>query len=47
MINCPLDNCTYATPDVDDALAASLLNLHNNVYINANASSSKPKPPKM
>ena len=39
-----LDNCKYATPDVN---AASLFNLHNNVHINANGSSSKPNPPKM
>ena len=47
MINCPLDNCTYATPDVDADVTVSLLNLHNNVHINANISSSKPKLLKM
>ena len=34
LINCPLDNCIYATPDVDAAVAASLLKLRNNVHIN-------------
>ena len=43
VVNCPLDNCAYATPDVDAVVAASLLNLHNNVYKNANASSFKTK----
>ena len=39
-INCPLDGCTHEIPDVD---ADTLLFLHNNVYINANTGSSKPK----
>ena len=42
VIKCPLD--TYATPDVHSVVAASLLNLHNNIHINANLSSSKPNP---
>ena len=45
VIKCPLESCTYKTPDVDAAVAASLLIIHNNVHINAN--SSKQKPPKM
>ena len=45
VIKCPLECCTYETPDVDASVAASLLFIHNNVHINAN--SSKPKPPKM
>ena len=45
VIKCPLESCTYETPDVDASVAASLLIIHNNVHINA--SSSKPKPPKM
>ena len=45
VIKCPLESCTYETPDVDASVATSLLIIHNNVYINAN--SSKPKPPKM
>ena len=47
MINCPLDNCTYSTPDIDSGVAAFLLNLYNNIHINVNASSSKPKSSKM
>ena len=45
VIECPLQSCTYKTPDVDASVAASLLIIHNNVHINAN--SSKLKPPKM
>ena len=45
VIHCPLESCTYATPNVDAAAAASLLILHNNVHINS--SSSKPELPKM
>ena len=45
VIKCPLESCTYETPDVDASVAASLLIIHNNVHINAN--SSKPKPQKM
>ena len=45
VIKCPLESCTYETPDVDASVVASLLIIHNNVHINAN--SSKPKPPKM
>ena len=45
VIECPLQSCTYKTPDVDASVAASLLIIHNNVHISAN--SSKPKPPKM
>ena len=33
VIICFLDNYTYATPDVDATVAASLLILHNNVHI--------------
>jgi len=47
VINCPLEGCTYATPDVDAAIAASLLIIHNNVHLNGNAGSSKQKPPKI
>ena len=42
---CPLESCTYETPDVDASVAASLPIIHNNVHINA--SYSKPNPPKM
>ena len=45
VIKCPLESCTYETPDVDASVAATLLIIHNNVHINA--SYSKPKPPKM
>ena len=45
VIKCPLESCTYETPDVDASVVASLLIIHNNVHINANFS--KPKPPKM
>ena len=45
VIKCPLESCTYKTPDVDASVAASLLIIHNNVHINEN--SSKLKPPKM
>ena len=45
VIKCPLESCTYETPDFDASVAASLLIIHNNVHINAN--SSKPKPPKI
>ena len=45
VIKCPLESCTYETPDVDASVVASLLIIHNNVHIYAN--SSKPKPPKM
>ena len=44
VIKCFLESYTYKSPDVDASVAASLLNIHNNVHINA---SSKPKPPKM
>ena len=40
---CPLESCTYGTPDVD--VAASLLIIHDNFH--NNACSSKPKPPKV
>ena len=45
VIKCPLESCTYKTPDVDALVAAFFLIIHNNVHINAN--SSKPRPPKM
>lgn len=47
VINCPLDGCSFATEDVDAAIAASLLILHNNVHLNENAKCSKQKPPKI
>ena len=45
VIKCFLESYTYKSPDVDASVAASLLNIHNNVHINAN--SSKPKPLKV
>ena len=34
-INCPIAECEYKTDDVDPALAAVLLTLHNNVHLSA------------
>ena len=31
MINCPIDDCAFATDDVDAVVAAALLNVHSNV----------------
>ena len=42
---CPLESCTYETPNVNASLAASLLIINNNVHIYATCS--KPKPPKI
>ena len=40
--NCHLDECIYATPHVNTAVASSRLDLHNNVHMNENTCSSKP-----
>ena len=47
VVKCPLDGWLFATEDVDAAVAASLLILHNNVHLNENSKSSKQKPPKI
>ena len=47
VFNCPLDGCTYATDDIDAAVAASMLIIHNNVHVNESAQRSKQKPPKI
>jgi hypothetical protein len=33
VIRCPIDDCDYATADVDTAVAAALLMIHNNVHV--------------
>ena len=45
VIKCPLERCTYETPDVDASIVAELLILHSNDH--TNATYSKPKPPNM
>ena len=35
VIQCPIAECTYSTQDVDAAVAAALLVIHNNVHISA------------
>ena len=35
IIQCPIQDCTYATDDVDPAIAAALLTIHNNAHISA------------
>ena len=34
-IACPINGCEYLTDDVDAAVAAALLLVHNNVHLNA------------
>ena len=45
VIKCPLESCTFETPDFDASVAPSLLIIHKNVHINPNPS--KPKSQKM
>ena len=33
IIRCPIPNCAYATEDVDNAVAAALLMVHNNIHV--------------
>ena len=35
IIQCPIQDCTYATEDVDPAIAAALLTIHNNAHTSA------------
>ena len=35
VIQCPIANCLYTTDDVDAAIAAALLVIHNNVHVSA------------
>ncbi|XP_066936345.1 uncharacterized protein [Clytia hemisphaerica] len=37
VIQCPINGCDYQTDDVDPAIAAALLTVHNNVHVNAPA----------
>ncbi|OWF54637.1 hypothetical protein KP79_PYT25380 [Mizuhopecten yessoensis] len=37
VLNCPIDGCTYATPDVDAIVDAALITTHATIH-NANAS---------
>ena len=48
-INCPIDNCPYSTGEVDPAVAAALLTVHNNVHIGvaAQPTAAKQKAPKL
>lgn len=48
-IDCPIEDCPYSTGDVDPAVAAALLTVHNNVHIGAAAPTmaSKQKAPKL
>ena len=34
-INCPIPDCEYVTEDVDPAIAAVLLTIHNNIHMSA------------
>ena len=36
VIHCPIESCTYATEDVEAAVTAALLVIHNNVHISTN-----------
>ena len=50
IVACPVTDCTYATPDVDASVVASLLNLHNNEHTRTGSEvrlSKKQKPPKI
>ena len=38
-INCPIEECPYSTDDVEAAVAAVLLTIHNNVHLSAPRSS--------
>ena len=44
-IACPITGCTYVTGDVDVAVAAALLTLHNNAH--SVPTTNKQKPPKI
>ena len=46
-IQCPILGCEYVTADVDAAVAASLLLIHNNVHLTGSGCSQKQKPPKI
>ena len=48
VIACPINGCAYVTDDVDAAIAAALLTVHNNVHMNApHHATSKQKAPKI
>ena len=46
-IDCPIGGCTYSTGDVDPAIAAALLTVHNNIHVGAAAPTTKQKAPKL
>ena len=46
-IDCPINGCTYSTGDVDAAVAAALLMVHNNAHTSTNVAASKQKAPKI
>jgi len=48
-IDCPIASCSYSTGDVEPAIAAALLTVHNNVHIGAAApaAATKQKAPKL
>ena len=37
IVQCPMPDCTYATEDMDVAIAAALLMVHNNIHTNTGA----------
>ena len=41
-IGCPIDGCTYTTGDVDAAIAAALLVIHNNAHVSTSNASGAP-----
>ena len=48
-IACPIADCDYSTGDVDPAVAAALLTVHNNIHVGAAAPhhTAKQKAPKL
>jgi len=43
IIDCPIDGCTYATTDVEAAVVAALLMVHNNVHTGTAPATTKQK----
>ena len=47
IIQCPMDGCAYVTNDVDAAIAAALLMVHNNVHTTTGARAAPSKAPRI
>jgi len=47
IIDCPIEGCGYATADVEAAVAAALLMVHNNVHTAAAPTLAKQRAPKI